>query len=109
MIKVRFASFDFHADTKQWTEVPVAELVADGQEVAIGGPHADWINLDIAIVDPSTGKQVTRDDGAEYWAQLLPFAYRNGDLVVEVTKVDEVTKVAIAEPVGAVFRYSARG
>lgn len=81
----------------------MAELFADGQEVTISGPHADWISLDIAIVDPDTRERVTRGDDAERWARLLPFAYRNGDIAVEVAEV------AAAEPAGAAFHYSAGG
>jgi hypothetical protein len=53
------------------------------------------------LVDPDSGEQVTRADDAERWARLLPFAYRNGDITVEVAEV------AAAEPAGAAFHYSA--
>jgi hypothetical protein len=98
MIQIRFTSFDFNIETEQWIDVPVAELVADGEAVTISGPHADWISLDIAIVDPDTRERVTRSDDAERWARLLPFAYRNGDISVEVATV---------EPAGASFHYYA--
>jgi hypothetical protein len=101
MIQIRFTSFEFNVETEQWVDVPIAELLANGQEVTISGPHADWISLDIAIVDPDTGARVTRGDDAERWARLLPFAYRNGDISVEVAEVAE------AEPAGASFRYYA--
>ena len=101
MIQVRFTSFEFNVGTEQWVEVPIAELLADGQALGISGPHADWISLDIGIVDPGTGERVTRGDGAERWARLLPFAYRNGDISVEVAEV------ATAEPAGASFHYHA--
>jgi hypothetical protein len=81
-------------------ELPVAELIADGEEVRISGPHAEWISPDIVIIDPETAERVTRADGTERWARLLPFAYRSGELDVEVTAV------AAAEPVGAAFHYS---
>ena len=51
-------------------------------------------------VEPATAVRVTRADGAERWARLQPFAYRSGDLNVEVTEV------ASAEPAGAAFHYS---
>ena len=100
MVQVHFTTFEFDAETDEWVEVPVAELVADGDELTISGPHADWINPDISIIDPESGEQVTRDHDAERWARLLPFAYRNGDLTVEVAEV------AVAEPAGAAFHYS---
>lgn len=103
MIQVQFTSFEFDPDGEQWVEQSVAELVADGQEVTISGPHADWISLDVAIIDPETGERITRSDDAERWARLLPFAYRNGDITVEVADV------AVAEPAGAAFHYSAEG
>jgi hypothetical protein len=99
MIQVTFTTFEFDLVAEEWTELPVAQLLADREEVTISGPHADWINPDVAIVDPETGQQITRDDGAEHWARLLPFAYRNGDLNIEVAEV------AAAQPVGASFRY----
>jgi hypothetical protein len=102
MIKVRFTTSEFDADTARWVELPVAELLADGDELTISGSHADWISPDISIVEPDTGERVTRAEDAERWARLLPFAYRNGDLTVEVVEV------ASAEPVGAAFHYLAR-
>jgi hypothetical protein len=103
MVQVRFTTFEFDCESKQWAELPVADLIADGDEVTIGGPHADWITPDIAIVDPESGERITRVEDAERWARLLPFAYRNGDISVEVAEV------AVAEPAGAAFRYSAGG
>lgn len=100
MVQVRFTTFEFDADVEEWIERPVAELLADGHELTISGPHADWISPDIRIVDPETGERVTRDDDAERWARLLPLAYREGDLNVELAEV------AIAEPAGAAFHYS---
>jgi hypothetical protein len=100
MIQVNFTTFERDPDTKEWVKLPVAQLLADGDDVSISGLHADWINPDLAIVDPETGERVTRVDGAERWAQLQPFGYRSGDLHAEVTEV------AAAEPVAASFRYS---
>jgi hypothetical protein len=100
MIQVNFTTFERDPDTKDWIELPVAQLFADGDDVSISGPHADWINPDLAIIDPETRERVTRADGAERWARLLPFAFRNGDIDVEVSEV------VAAEPAGVAFRYS---
>ena len=100
MIQVHFTTSQLDADSNEWVELPVAELVADGDEVTISGPHADWISPEIAIIDPDTSERVTRADDAERWARLLPFAYRNGDISVEVREV------AAAQPAGAAFHYS---
>lgn len=103
MVQVRFTTFELDRERNEWVEELVAELIADGDEVTISGPHADWISLDISIVDPESGEQITRDHDPEHWARLLPFAYRNGDLTVEVEEV------AMAQPAGAAFHYSAEG
>jgi hypothetical protein len=100
MIQVNFTTFELDRDAKAWIELPVAQLLADGDDVSISGPHADWINPDLAIIDSETAERVTRADGAERWARLQPFAYRSGDLNIEVTEV------AAAEPVAASFHYS---
>jgi hypothetical protein len=100
MIRVRFTTSEFNLQTHEWTQLPIAELIADGEGVRISGPRAEWINLDIGIIDPETRERVTRSDGAERWARLLPFAFRNGDIDVEVSEV------AAAEPAGVAFRYS---
>ena len=100
MIQVNFTTFERDRDTKEWIELPVAQMLADGEDVSISGPHADWINPDLAIVDPETAQRITRADGAERWARLLPFAYRSGDLNIEVIEV------TAAEPVAASFHYS---
>jgi hypothetical protein len=101
MVRVNFTTFQLDAAGERWVEQPVAQLLADGDDVTISGPHADWVNPDLAIIDPESRERVTRTDGAERWARLLPFAYRSGDLDVEVAEV------AVAESVGASFRYSA--
>jgi hypothetical protein len=103
MVQARFTTFELDRETDEWVELPVAELVADGDEVTISGPHADWISPDISIVDPETGERITRDQEPEHWTRLLPFAYRNGDITVEVQEV------AAAQPAGAAFHYSAEG
>jgi len=100
MIQVDFTTFELDPDTKEWIELPVAQLLADGEDVSISGPHADWINPDLAIIDPETAERVTRTDGAERWARLQPFAYRSGDLSIKVAEV------AAVEPVAASFHYS---
>jgi hypothetical protein len=100
MIQVNFTTFERDPDTKGWVELPVAQLFADGDDVRISGPHAEWINPDLAIVDPETAERITRADGAERWARLLPFAYRSGDLKLGVAEVDA------AEPAGAASHYS---
>jgi hypothetical protein len=100
MIQVNFTTFERDSDTKEWIELPIAQLLACGDEMSISGPRADWINPDLAIVDPETGERTTRADGAERWARLLPFGYRSGDLHVKVTEV------AATEPLAASFRYS---
>jgi hypothetical protein len=100
MIQVNFTTFERNPDTKEWIEMPAAQLLADDDDVSISGPHADWINPDLAIVDPETGERITRADGAKRWARLLPFGYRSGDLHVQVIEV------AAAEPTAASFHYS---
>jgi hypothetical protein len=103
MIRVEFTTFEPAPGGDEWVQRPVARLIADGDEVTISGPHADWINPDLAIIDPENAQRITRADGAERWARLLPLAYRNGDLSVEVSEA------AVAVPAGMSFRYSAAG
>jgi uncharacterized Zn finger protein len=100
MIQIRFTTSQLDADSNEWVELPVAELVADGDELTISGPRANWISPEIAIIDPDTRERVTRADDAERWARLLPFAYRNGDISAEVREV------ATAQPASAAFHYS---
>lgn len=100
MIQVDFTTFERDPDNKEWVELPVAQLLADGDDVSISGPHAEWINPDLAIIDPETAERITRADGAERWARLLPFGYRSGELDVKVTEV------AAAESVAPSFHYS---
>jgi len=102
MIRVRFTTFDFDPARDEWVERPIAALLADRNEVTISGPHAEWIDLDISIVDPETAERVARDIDPERWARLLPLAYRSGDLNVEVAEVDAAERVA-----GAAFHYAA--
>jgi hypothetical protein len=107
MIQVHFTTYEFDPSTEQWTELPVAELFADGDDVTLDGPHADWISLDTAIVDPDSGQRITRSDGAERWARLLPFAYRSGDLSVDVSEVPAAAMPHAAQTAGDRLRYAA--
>jgi hypothetical protein len=104
MIRVRFTTAEFDADTQRWIELPVAELRADEEQVTISGPHADWISLDMAIIDPHTRHRVTRQPDPERWARLLPLAYRAGDIKVEVEELDAE---AAGEPPTPAFSYPA--
>lgn len=79
MIRVRFTTSEFNRETREWVQ---------------------RISLEFAVIDPETRERVTRADGAERWARLLPFAFRNGDIDVEVSEIAE------AEPAGVAFRYS---
>jgi hypothetical protein len=99
MIRVNFATFQRDPHTNEWIERPVAQLLADGDDVSISGPHAHWINPDLVIIDPETAERITRADDAERWARLQPFGYRNGDLHVNVTEV------AHTQPVATSFHY----
>jgi hypothetical protein len=101
MIQVRFSTFEFDADHDQWVERLVAELLAGSDEVTVSGPHVDWVDLDISILDPETGRQITRGEDPQRWARLLPLAYRSGDVSVAVAEVETAT------PVGAAFHIAA--
>lgn len=101
MIQVNFTTQDYDESAGRWVRRAVAQLVADGQDVTISGPHADWISPDVSIVDPQTGERVSRADGAERWARLLPFAYRSGDIEVEVSEL------AAAKPTVGAFHFPA--
>jgi hypothetical protein len=59
-----FSTFERNRDTKEWIELPVAQLIADGDDVTISRPHADWISPDLAIIDPATTERITRAEGA---------------------------------------------
>jgi hypothetical protein len=100
MIRVRFTRFEFDAAAQRWAAEPVAELLADGDQVTVSGPHAEWIGLDIPVIDPETGGRLTRQADAERWARLLPLAYRSGDLDLEVDEVE------VANPLPAAFHYA---
>lgn len=42
----------------------------------------------VPVLDPETGERVTLQNAAERWADLLPGAYRSGDLVVSTLVVE---------------------
>jgi hypothetical protein len=86
MIHLHFATAEFDYETEEWHETTRADLVADGQDIEVTGPNADWIDLDLAVLDPNTGEVIHRPDGAERWARLLPSAFRSGDVSVEVVE-----------------------
>jgi hypothetical protein len=106
MIRVRFGTADLDPETQRWVALPVAELRAEAEKVTISGPHAHWISLDIAIIDPDTRQRVTRQADPERGARLLPFAYRVGDLKVDVEELDGGVP---DEPRVPAFSYPAGG
>jgi len=101
MIQARFSTYELDPDRDEWVAQPVAELLAGPEEVTLSGPRAEWVDLDISILDPETGERVTRGQDPERWARLLPLAYRSGDISVEAAEVEA------REPTGAAFHIAA--
>ena len=94
MIQVRFSSRELNADRTAYVDVPRAELRVQGREVEVAGDQA-WVDFDVPVLDPETGRSLRFEDDPEAWACRLPDAYRTGDVVVTVvTQTAEVAGVA---------------
>jgi hypothetical protein len=89
MIRLQLTSAEFDRDRGEWQQTIEAELVADEDELTVTGPHAEWVDPDLRILDPETRESITAADGRERWARLLPTAYRTGDYVWKVVEDSE--------------------
>ncbi|HCG00116.1 MAG TPA: hypothetical protein DEV93_06180 [Chloroflexi bacterium] len=84
MVEVRFTTREYDEGHAQFETRARAELKVDGREVSIGGDR-QWVSLEVGVVDPENGEEVTFEKDPERWATLLPLAYRSGDVTVETT------------------------
>jgi hypothetical protein len=108
VIRVRYVTRDWDESQGHFAAHVRAELTLSGHETAIWGDPA-WVSLDVAVVDPETGDDVTFEADPERWARLLPFAYRSGDISVEIDSPAVVESrplthggsVESREPIGA--------
>ena len=82
-VRVQFITSDYDRQTEQFVPRVRAELTVDGPEVLITGDER-WVSLEIGVIDPETRSKVTFESDPERWAQLLPLAYRSGDVRVEI-------------------------
>lgn|SRR6185295_4048477 len=97
MIHLRFTTASFDRDANEWQKTVHAELFAEGDhDLRVEGPDAEWIDVDLAVIEPESGDRLTREDGAERWARALPTAFRSGHLAVE--EVHEMSGEAEVEP-----------
>lgn len=83
MVHVRFVSRELNTERTAYIDVVRAELRVHGSEVEVAG-DLSWIDFDIPVLDPETGRSLRFEDEPEAWARRLPDAYRSGDVVVAV-------------------------
>lgn len=83
MVQVRIISRELNSERTAYIDVVRAELRVHGHEVEVAGDRS-WVDFDVPVLDPETGRSLRYEDDPEAWARRLPDAYRSGDLVVMV-------------------------
>ncbi len=83
MVRVRITTPVLNATRDAYVDQVQAELIVDGRDYEIRG-DASWIDLDIPVLDPESGRKLRFIDSPEDWARHLPNAYRSGDASVTV-------------------------
>jgi hypothetical protein len=103
MVTVVIATREWDPARREVKQVDRAKFTIDGRHVEISG-DADYIALDIPVVEPETGKQLLFHEDPEAWAANLPYAFRSGDIVVEVVPVAVPVPVPAPAPAPAARR-----
>lgn len=75
---------DYDFDANDWLTKTLCsfDVGPGGIERVVEG--ADQIPSRVAVLDIETGQSVTLESDPERWAELLPSAFRSGDLAVHV-------------------------
>lgn len=84
MHRVTITRSDYDFDADRWLTETVCSFVV--------GPHGidqivegeQRIPRRVAVLDIDSGESVTLESDPEHWAELLPSAFRSGDLTVTV-------------------------
>ncbi len=98
MVHVRLARQDWQAG--KLALQPLVEYWVDGRDVRIEG-KADYIGLDVPVLDVQSGRRVLFHEDPEAWARNLPNAYRAGDIVAEVLDPTPASRQKVLAGAGA--------
>jgi hypothetical protein len=84
MVHVTLVSRELNDDRTAYVDVVRVELTVQGRELEVVSGDRSWLDLEIPILDPETGRSLRFEDDPEAWARRLPDAYRSGDIVATV-------------------------
>ena len=76
------SAYDFDADT--WLPETVCAFTVGPLGIEQIEEGDESIPRRVAVLDIDSGESVTLESDPELWAELLPSAFRNGDLTVTV-------------------------
>ncbi len=81
-ITITRSDYDFDAD--QWLTETVCSFIVGPRGIEQIDAGAQRIPRRVAVLDIDSGESVTLESDPERWAELLPSAFRSGDLTVTV-------------------------
>ena len=84
MHRVTITRSDYDFDTDRWLTETVCSFVVGPRGIEQIDRGAERIPRRVAVLDIDSGKSVTLESDPERWAELLPSAFRSGDLTVTV-------------------------
>ena len=81
-ITITRSDYDFDAD--RWLTETVCSFVVGPRGIEQVNEGEERIPRRVAVLDINSGESVTLESDPERWAELLPGAFRSGDLTVTV-------------------------
>jgi len=87
-ITITRSDYDFDAD--RWLTETVCSFVVGPRGIEQIDQGDERIPRRVAVLDIDSGESVTLQSDPERWAELLPSAFRSGDLTVTVDIVQPV-------------------
>ena len=84
MVQVKLVSRELNADRTAYVDVVRVEVRVQGRELEVVRGDRSWLDLEIPILDPETGRSLRFEDDPEAWARRLPEAYRSGEIIATI-------------------------
>jgi hypothetical protein len=90
-VKITRSDYDF--DTDRWQTETVSSFLVGPDGIVQVEEGEERIPRRVTVLDIDTGQDVTLESDPERWAELLPGAFRSGDLTATADAVPDLESV----------------